>query len=239
MAKDLGSIGEKGYKTDKGNPPKRFYLGFDAKEAEARKMRLEELWAFVEKREGQWTPFTLFLGKAIAKGQNEVAVDEWVLSIAGENARTRAHALTNLQKDFPTIRMVLADAATNDERESIAKQLEKEAQTYRKTTAQTLHQALDAFRDWIKEKYREVGTGKLKPSGKRLINNVLIVKRHHENMPLSKFGLQAIEDMEDHWQARPNTSRGKIAAIETAKGTNQAGTEIRQLAEQVREIRLA
>ena len=217
MAKDLGSIGEKGYKTDKGNPPKRFYLGFVAKEAEARKMRLEELWAYVEKREGRWTPFTVFLGKAIAKGQNEVVVDEWILSIAGENARTKAHALTNLQKDFPIIRMVLNDPAAHEERESYGKQLEAEAQAFRGTTAQTLYQALDAFRDWIKEKYREVGTGKLKPSGKRLMNNALILKRHHEEMPLSKFGLKAIEDMEDHWQSRPKTTRGKIAAIETAR----------------------
>jgi hypothetical protein len=217
MAKSLGCIGEKGYKTDKGNPPKRFYLGFDAKEAEARKLRLEQLWSYVEQREGRWTPFILFLGKAIAKGQYEVVVDEWISALAGENARIKAHALTNLQKDFPIIRMVLNDAAANEERARCAKELEEEAQAYRGTTGQTLYQALDSFREWIKEKYREVGTEKLKPSGKRLMNNVLILKRHQGDMPLSKFGLQAIEDMEDHWQARPKTARGKIAAIETAR----------------------
>ena len=68
--------------TDKGKPPKRFYLGFDPKEAQARKMRLEQLWGCVLKEKGKdarWCGLTLAIAGAIAKGQHEVAVDDWLV----------------------------------------------------------------------------------------------------------------------------------------------------------------
>lgn len=211
MSKPAGRNARGEIKTDKGKPPHRFYLGFDAKEAEIRKARLEQLWQCLERRNQKWTPFAVFLGKAIAKGQTEVVVDEWLHESA------KGLSLAHLQNAFPVIRMIAGDEAQRD-KEREAKWFEDQASFFRvEASKHTLHQALDAFKKWVEEKYRETGSGKLKPSGKRLMNNILILKRHHEDLPLSKFGLQAIEDMEDHWQSRPTTSKGTIAAIETAK----------------------
>ena len=77
-----------------GNPSHRFYLGFNEKEAEDRKGQLKLLWK-AESHEN-WQPFTLFLGKAIAKGQAKVAVDDWITRFA-DDPLGKAHALTNLR----------------------------------------------------------------------------------------------------------------------------------------------
>jgi len=113
---------------------------------------------------------------------------------------------------------VTDEAAIEQEQEKIVANLEQEAASYRPKSKQTLHQALDAFRAWMESKHREVGTGTLKPYGKRMMVNIATLKAHQADTPLSKFTLKVIEDMEDYWQRRPATKRSKVAAIDTAKG---------------------
>jgi len=68
-------------KTDKGKPSHRFYLGYDPKEAEDRKGRLETLWSL---EPGKWTPLGIAIGKAIARGDDEVNVDDFIDHYAGD-----------------------------------------------------------------------------------------------------------------------------------------------------------
>ncbi len=207
--------------------PYRFYLGSDPKQATASTARLEALWEGVERRWQQWsladvanTPFpcwddvTLQLGKAIGKGEYTVQLE------VDEGQQETAALVTELRRYFPMIQVTVTDEASlqqgmEEMREMTQQLAEKEAQRHQRSmriiksvaepyggkvpTKETLHDALDAYKEWIEQEFVDLH-GRTTQTGVKQGERADRIKRHVKDMPLSDFGIPEIEAVIDYWR---------------------------------------
>lgn len=237
-----------GWKDDKRKPGEfkqhRFYLGKDGAEAVIRGLRLEQVWAAVQKRwqkhrRGErpiWDEITLQIGMSVAHGEqvckldiipDEVPSPDGVGEIDSSDAPALVLWLRELQDDFPMIRLALAD----DEMErdgseyweaEATKLIEHGTKLLKRNTRQTLHQALDAFAEAQRARY----TGhdqKLSQTGQVAVKDVQRIKEHAKDVPLGDFDGDAIDAIVDYWAKRPPVKTharfGQPAAVKTVKNT--------------------
>jgi hypothetical protein len=167
-----------------GKPP-RFYLGDDEKKALANVSRLEGLWDAVEERWQEWKrqdrtddPFpcwdevTIILGRAIGKG-------EWTVKVEPpeDDPQVVAAWLASLRTYFPMIRadvednhavqvcshpfIEIGEKEAKEEEERHRKKM-RDIKTFSKpfggkvVTRETLHDALDAYKDWIESSFVDI-----------------------------------------------------------------------------------
>jgi hypothetical protein len=216
--------------------PHRFYLGKDAAEARIRAIRLEQVWAGVEKhwqklRETArpcWDEVTLQIGMGVSRGEPVVKIEppEWATA-DGNDAAALVSWLRALQDDFPMVRLTLADQDSLQEGEAYwhgeaAELLARGHKLMRKNTRQSLHQAFDAFLEAQRGGY----TGhdqKLSLTGQVAVKDIKRIKEHIADIPLGDFDLATVEGMIDHWRRRPpvktKANFGKPAAVKTVKNT--------------------
>src|SRR5271155_4611353 len=175
--------------------PQRFYLGADEKKATACVSRLEALWDGIEARWNElagadlagtefpcWDDLTISLGHAISKG-------DWSITVEPPKLDTDSTAvwLASLRTFFPMIQIQITDPSRveegnqsfieagqrrADEEEEIHRQ---EMRTIKKdvapfggkvTTKETLHDALDAYKEWIERTFVDI-EGRTTQTGKK------------------------------------------------------------------------
>ncbi|MBX9679108.1 MAG: hypothetical protein K2X38_10130 [Gemmataceae bacterium] len=214
----------------------RFYLGADERQATASVTRLEALWDGVETRwndqqEGDgnftdfpcWDDLTLILGRAIAKGEWTVKLDP-PTDDAGElavwmGAIKTYYPMVNVAIDQPELlqegRKPFLEQARKelDEEEAIHRERLSDIKRFiqphggKVTTRETLHDALDAYKEWIEKSFVDIG-GRTTQTGKKQGERAERIKRYAQDMPLSDFGVDEIEAIIEFWRTRPRKSKG-------------------------------
>ncbi len=226
--------------------PIRFYLGDNEKQAAANVSRLEALWEGVKTRwedlhrEGltddafpRWDDLTLLLGRAISKG-------EWTITVeqpADNDPDEAAVWLASLRTYFPMIQVQVQDGTKVDNQSFIRAgqaMAEKEEVRHREemreikrivapfggkvVTKETLHDALDAYKEWIEKTFVDI-EGRTTQTGKKQGERADRIKRYAKDMPLSDFGTHEIEAIIEFWRTRPKKQNGKPYAFTLCKHT--------------------
>lgn len=202
----------------------RFYLGRERAQALIRSLQLEQIWEALVKRWDRdrigerplWDAETLAIGQAVARGENHVVVNHraGVEGLPIPDA-TVAAWLGQLRKDFPGVRIDLEDGEVQErgqERLERAADQHAESERWIRQTggSQTLHQALDAFNEWIKQTCLTPGLDKrVSPYGVSKQVQVKQIKEHAQDVPLAQFDLNAIERLLNYWRNRPIGKRSK------------------------------
>ena len=226
----------------------RFYLGRDRADAMLRSLQLEKVWDGVERRWERlgrpterplWDDITMQIAQAVARGEPVAKLDLFgrpqVMDDEG-GGYLALKRLQDLQPDFPSIRLELADArlqaaipaAEEMEREFDRRLAGKGAardavlaaldERPVPTSGHRLHTALDGYGEWIKGNYLAPGgQGKLTQHGVTMLTYVGLLKEHQADMPLDCFGLAEIEAMLSYWRHRPMSKKGRPVAVDTAK----------------------
>lgn len=213
MSKKSGKSIRGECRTEKGKPRHSFYLGTDAREAERRKEHLERLGECVEAKDGAWTPLSLYIGKAIAKGATEVNVSEFFTGAFAEHAH---HALANYQADYPVIRLVVSEQVEK-ERQAFGKILQADADKYlsRPISSVTVHQAIDDYSEFCKRTILDVATKELSDYGKQVLKRLDWLKENYADRPLNEMDIDEILAI---WKSRPITKKKKPCSIDHARG---------------------
>jgi hypothetical protein len=206
-------------RTDGGYRQHCFHLGKDRAQAAHRSLDLERVWDAVVKRWQRdrlterplWDTDTLAIGSAVAKGERTVRLNHAegvdMDRLGSSGAQLAAAWLTQFRHDFPFIKIDLADAETQAEGlERLQQAAERHEQTAKwlrlVSGSQTLHQALDAFAEFIRQTCLTPDK-RLSPYGVSKCGQVKQIKEHAQDMPLGGFDLNAIEMMLHHWRNRP------------------------------------
>ena len=178
-----------------------------------------------------WDETTLALAQAVVRGETAVRLATPPRWYGGDvvGARWAEHPgqfadwLRDLRLDFPQISIELASEA--HQQEANAHEVEQVAAARRvveevvPTSGQTLHQALDAFIEWLKGEHVLTGSNPPVPSqhGINLINLARRTRAHQTDMALDQLGLPELESMIRYWVARPPSQKKRPISVETAK----------------------
>ncbi len=223
---------DKGFKVDADGKRKqhRFYLGRDRYAAQVRALAIEGIWTAIEmktKGPATWDKLRLAVAMAVSRGDEELTIDpaeyglefgDWMgdginAPVFFPNEEAKLAWFRQLQEECKGIRLVLAGEA-----ESV-KTVEDQAQGYRRTAdrlkavarpsgEQTLHQALDAFGQWLGRHYLDAA-GRTSTFGAACQRQAGNIKEHSADVKLSAFGCSAIEDLISYWKNQPQTKRGR------------------------------
>jgi len=194
-----------------GSQPK-FYLGHDQKEAQIRLERIQELWKAVEKTHGTrpgkpvWDDATLQAAKAIAsgngarlpKGQNEQP-EKYFTRI---NALKRAGVAVE-PSDLEMYELGKADLVS--EVAATKAELTKAMGT-KSAVGQSLHQAVQAYCDWIKVEYSE-SDGKMSDTAKTKCDQMKTLMTYVADRDLGELDFQACDDIFGIFRRRPLSKR--------------------------------
>ena len=206
----------------------RFYLGTDKTVAQIRAIHLEQVWGGVEKRwkrshgafadlnedEGPtWDTFSLQIAMAVAKGEKEVLIDPHAdreISEFAHEPEMLSNWFCTLTQDFGGLPVTLVLASEQTTFEDGMRLRKKEAKRYggiaqilrSEPTSQTLHQALDGYRDHLEKKYGL--------QGKAPRNEAALLKFHLENIPLNELTANRLELSQRFYEKRPTGQRGKM-----------------------------
>jgi hypothetical protein len=187
----------------------KFRLGDDEQNALLAKAKLEALWQRVSKEADEWDDVTLTIAKAIAKGENHV----WLAPIS-DNPDPIAylnwiHALVDKFSDLVQILPEQIDLyrAGADKVDSVERRfwslVARGQEDLRQLASKgeipgSLHEALDDYIAHLKTKEHDHSGW-----GKTQVTEAEILRRHHEDIPLARLNLQAMEDMLMYWAKRP------------------------------------
>jgi hypothetical protein len=215
-----------------------FRLGRNREEAQRRNMRLERLWDCVvalwklHKANGKtdapcplWDEYTLAIGQAIAKGA-EVCT---LTAPPGVQPGIALEWLAIMRQWYPVIPLKLREDIAKAGVEEIERRrstLESSRRLHEKaleaagvSVAGTLHLALDAYGDYVRQKYKD------KPSLHPQLTTLALLKRHLADAGLGGLDADAIEQMLAYWSRRPEGDKGKPLAVTTCRN---AGIVTRQ-----------
>jgi hypothetical protein len=183
-----------------------------------------------------WDDVALQIGQAVSRGEQVCRVDlpprlSWSDFSNSEVVRGATFPaseadpaqvvawLRQLQTDYPMIRLVLE----NEEAQAVGERMlhdqasaliERGRRMLKKNNHQTLHQALDGFGEYLRERYTDHDK-KLSLTGQVAAKEIPLIKSHIADMPLGDLDLAAIERWVDYWVKRPMTKRRKPAAPKT------------------------
>ncbi len=176
-----------------------------------------------------WCAETLALGLAIARGEESVTVDPYLDPLLAPLAPLDKDILAEwwcgFLQDFGGlgVRLVVAGAVEDDLEKGLAERVEvldSQWQLVRtaSTSKQTLHEALDAYSEWIGQTMLAPdGSGAVSTTGRLWQRQLRQIKAHAKDVPLRQFNLDVIDRLIAHWQGRPITQRGKPASPETVR----------------------
>ena len=80
-------------------------------------------------------------------------------------------------------------------------------------TKETLHNALDAYKEWIEASFVDI-EGRTTQTGKKQAERVVRIKRYAKEMPLSDFGTEEIDAIIEFWRTRPRKPATKKKSSE-------------------------
>mgnify|MGYP002777938629 CR=1 FL=1 len=206
----------------------KFYLGSDKTEAQVRYLRLDQVWVATEKRwvrEGEsgrplWDETTLAIAQAVSRGETVCRLDlpRWAIQ-DDLDAETMVCWLRSLQQDFHMIRLSLADEEMQAEGEQqwhdhAVRMIAHGKKLLQRNTRQTLHEALDAFGEHLRQRYSDTA-GRLSLTGQVAAKEIPLLKDHIADVPLGDLDLAALDRWVEYWAKRPLTKRNKPAAPKT------------------------
>ncbi len=197
----------------------KFYLGTDLKQAERRRQRLEELWELIEQRapvseKPTWTSIGLKIAKALARGELQIVVER------GNNTpKAYASYLHRLATAYPMVSFVPEEASAYEEGsaanatmaqeqfDGIQSRLESLQKVHQRNgnisaaslavhRGETLHQALDAYIEWMEDDRKTAW-------GKTRVGQAERLKERHADVPLSSLDYDACESLIRYWRNRP------------------------------------
>ncbi|ADB18065.1 hypothetical protein Psta_3401 [Pirellula staleyi DSM 6068] len=206
----------------------KFRLGAELVEAKRREQRLRELWEQIEAEHprgaAEWTSETLSFARQIAKGEKLIELPQF----HGESPAAYAKRLHLTQKKYPAIAIVAEDREAQeigeiaidsmhevqalardtvhqlsvdlDSRTAVARSRSRKST---KGSGARLHEAFDAFIEWIKKDYHREALGRVNDGGLTLIRQVGTLKEKHEDTALSTIDYVAVELMFQFWRQRP------------------------------------
>lgn len=216
----------------------KFNLGSDEKEAEKRLTRIQELFDDSQRATGLpiWTGFALHAAKLIARGIYQIPYPldiEEQRGIHGHDALEDIAAnyvqmLRVEQARYPSIQIVPDDnevysygvSLNSAFEQSLLSKKEAELKTDGVITAGrkfpekfvsgTLHEAFDAYTASIFKTENKLDATTLKPSQRKRIEYVEILKLHHSDCSLMDLTTyDAIAEMIGYWANRPEYEPGK------------------------------
>ena len=224
----------------------RFYLGKNETEARQRSVQLDKVWDAVVSRWQRdhttprpvWDTTTLAIARAVSKGETTVRL-ELPPALKGNTAEEASSVsvlwLQLLQRDFPFILLTLADETTEakgkefwaglaDNAQAEARTATARAEDYRNLSSKskagaTLHQALDAFVKAVEQQHQRADGQGASEYARTVGKDVQRIKEHQADIPLAGFDLPAIDNLLTYWRNRPNTKKGKPAAVDTVRNT--------------------
>ncbi len=90
-----------------------------------------------------------------------------------------------------------------------------------KDDGKTLHEALDAYVDWIREEYRQGDSETISEYGHTKLGQFKTIKDRHEDIKLSEVNLDHIETMFRYWRRRPasraHATKGKPMSLDSVR----------------------
>ena len=216
-----------------GFTQRRFYLGRDPKHAERLCRKLEVLWEDILARfertpgmEGErpmWTENTLAMAEGIVTDAKTVFVRPPEIVGAGNHTLdTELYGIwfARMVRDFRGVNLTFDHPTIPSEVATLADRFEAKAARLRPAnrTRETLHQALDAYKVWLRtEKYltppedgKEVRTSQ---TGVKEAERVERIKRHAADVPLSSLGVREVKAVVAAWVNRPQSSQGRAFAV--------------------------
>jgi hypothetical protein len=230
----LGTDSRGNFKRDVGHPQKRFYLGRDSLVAQQRALKLEELWACVEKNwqaerrteRPTWDAVSAAIGMAIARGDDRVELQ------APPDVDPGTPALVWLRKQelaYPLIWLLLDGYLIEEARDAVAEErrrrfaesgLESEAfdLVLARPTAD-VREALDAYVDHMREKHSR--DGKLSEYGVVEAKYLQLI-RESLSGSLAEWDANRLDHWQRHWERRPKGMRGTLS-VSTCRNTLQKG----------------
>jgi len=85
----------------------------------------------------------------------------------------------------------------------------------------TLHQALDAYTDWIRDEYYQPESNTVTEYGHTKLGQFKTIKERHEDIALSDVNLDRIEAMFRYWRRRPESrahaTKGKPMSVDSVR----------------------
>lgn len=204
----------------------------------------ERRWERNDQRDqhGQRTPRALWddvglrIGQAVARGEPVCRLElptriSWSDICDSEMARGSSFDVSEadsaqvvewmrrLQTDYPMVRLTLENGEVQAAGERLLHEqasdlIARGKRLLTKNTHQTLHQALDAFGESLRERYTDHNR-KLSLTGQVATKEIPLIKSHIADMPLGELDLEAIERWVGYWAKRPVTKWRKPAAPKT------------------------
>jgi len=223
-------------KTSSGNrSQQRFYLGRDQGAAGLAERRLVQFWEaieryFEEERDGEecrWEAWSLALAKQIADGAMVVTADvpdhiqvqvehEGVIVVAGWH---------NLLKEYFGAICGIEMVGANQAEELLTRRGQfhfdmgkpiLEATGKAAPTGETLHQAIDAYIDYL-HRVHQTAEKIVSQTGKKQGERAVRMKRHHPDFPLYDLTAKKIEEILFYWGKRPLDASEKRYSRDTCK----------------------
>ncbi|HBN78422.1 MAG TPA: hypothetical protein DD473_21955 [Planctomycetaceae bacterium] len=224
----------------------KFNLGTDEKEAERRFTRIQELFDDCQRATGLpiWTSFGLYAAKLIAKGiyhipfefdlENEIEV--FGFTELGDISANYVQRLRVEQNRYPSIHIIPEDKDVYKCGVRLSLELEQEVLSStqkhyldngvivpnrtrpEKFYTGTLHQAFDAYISHIMKTENRLDENTLKPSQRKRIEYVEVLKQHHPNSPLMHISTyDSVAELIGYWANRPEYQTGKRYKPTTAR----------------------
>lgn len=190
-----------------------------------------------------WDDTTLQIAKAVGKGLFKVVIQP---PSDRKDDSDLAAFIAELRRYFPQIQIDLPPELTTTAKEASQECIDRaEAEAERERvrhrtemreikeyaasyegkirTQETLHDALDAYVEWLHREHQDV-EGATNDTGVKQGERAIRVKKHTKDMPLSDFGLDEITDLFDYWRQRPKQindgkNNGKAFARSLCKNT--------------------
>ena len=85
----------------------------------------------------------------------------------------------------------------------------------------TLHVALDAYSEHLQKTGKRNQEGELASSVRKSRDRLRYLKDHHEDVPIWKLNLPAIEEMAAYWRNRPKTAKAERCSFYHARDMNK------------------
>lgn len=212
-----------------------FYFGYDEAKANARLVRVKELWSHVvelnqrpqepdefgrvferEPQEPVWDAESLWIANELADGRAQITVER----NREQDDHLYALAVHRLGSKYPFVFFAPDDRESlergvnfiNRANEIQTRRIQKLSLNVLPTTSATLHEALDAYIEDVKRESVEptMEGPVLTSSGAGMIGQIDTLKVRHPNFPLSSLDLQKCQQLIDLWRNRPFTNDERI-----------------------------
>lgn len=201
----------------------KFKVGNNAKDADRRSSRLEQLWDEIEllaasrKEDALWAEQTLEFAKLLANGELQVVIAR----LEDEIEDDFVGRINSLSQSFPSVNFVpddfeafqygeeLIDDYVQNAIETITDSFKVDpTKLISKASKGTLHKALDAYIEWIRREYFDPNEGAITDNGMTKVRQVKTLKDHLRDRSLSAItDFNGVDSLFSYFRKRPISQR--------------------------------